>query len=83
MKITPQINIRKFEEQTARGQGPGWESYLTSPDSRGPYGYKKLLPARYPSSSRLFFKFSDLNLGSDFDPFSENLTCIENVDLMF
>ena len=36
---------------------------------RGPYGCQKWPPARHPSSSRLFFKFSDVNLVSDFDPF--------------
>ena len=30
---------------------------------------------RHSSSSHLFFKFSDMNLGTDFDPFWENLTC--------
>ena len=32
-------------------------------------------PARYPSSSCMFFKFSGVNLGSDFNPFWENLFC--------
>ena len=37
-KITPQIHIRKFEEQTAGEQVPWWESFLTS------IGYSGLVP---------------------------------------
>ena len=29
----------------------------------------EITPARHPSSRPLFFKFSDVKLGSDFDPF--------------
>ena len=32
-EITPQIHIRKFEEQTAWGRVPCWESFLTSTGS--------------------------------------------------
>ena len=33
---------------------------------------------RYPSSSHMFYKFSDVDLRSDFDSFWENLTCNQN-----
>ena len=54
-EITPQIHIRKFEEQTGWGWLPCWESFLTSTGStliqrRGPYGCQNWPPGR------LFFK---------------------------
>ena len=39
--------------------------------------------ARHPFSSWMFFKFSDVNLGSDFDPFWENLTCKDFNDFRY
>ena len=39
------------------------------------YGCQKWPPARHLSSSRLFFKFSDVSLGSDFVPFFKKVTC--------
>ena len=79
IKITPQIHIRNFVEHMA------WEWmclsgvhlwHLQGPHQlREPCGCQKWIPERYPPPSHLFFKFSNVNLGSDFDPFWENLTC--------
>ena len=66
------------KEHTIWGQVPCWGSFLTSKGFSGlerTLLMSKWLPARHPSSCHLFFKFSDLNLGSNFDPFWENLTC--------
>ena len=47
----------------------------TNPEDPMAYGCQKWSPLRHLSSSCMFFKFSDVNLGSDFDSFWENLTC--------
>ena len=69
IKITPQFHIRRFEEQTTWERVPCWESFLTCE-------CQKWLLARHPSSSCLFFKFSDVSLGSDFVPFFKKVTCM-------
>ena len=48
----------------------------TSPED---YGCQKWLPTRHLSSSRLFFKFSDVSLGSDFVPFFKKVTCTRQI----
>ena len=79
-KMRAQIHTGKFEKLMAWGQVPCWGLFLTSKESSGlvgPCGCQKWTPVRHPLSSYLFFKFSDVTLGSDFDPFWENLICTD------
>ena len=79
-EITPQNHIRKFEEQATWRWVPCWRSFLTSIGSSWlvwtlACGCQKWLPARHLSSSCLFFKLSDVSLGSNFVPFFKKVAC--------
>ena len=79
IEITHQIHVRKFVEQLAWEWVPCMGLFLTPTGFSGlvrTLWMSKMSPSKSPSSRHILFKFSDVNLGSDFYPFWKNLTCI-------